>query len=103
LSQTRRVGPCGRIQELAELQMHADDVRAQPTHLGKISGHGIPVGLPIVFEESTVPIVIVIQTPHAERIAGCGFEAGIVGRNANRLQLIGLGSCGESDQQIERA
>src|SRR5439155_13024394 len=48
----------------------ADDVCSQLLHLGEVRLDGEPLGFPIVFEEATRLVVVVVEAPRRELLAG---------------------------------
>jgi len=55
--------------ELAKLQVNPDDVGPQLLHLAEVSLDSGPLVLPIVFDQPTLGVMIVVETPGSEWLA----------------------------------
>ena len=88
-----------RVEEPADLEVDADDIRPQPFHRTEISLDLGPLRLPVVFQQSALGIVIVVQSPRHERPPrGLVDEARPIFRDADRFHLGGRGDTTEDEK-----
>jgi hypothetical protein len=84
----------GRGHELAELDMNANDVGAERLHLGEVALDRVPIGVPIILDQSPFGIVIVIEAPGGELLAGfLEHETLCIFGDANAFQRRRLREC----------
>ena len=88
-----------RVEEPADLEVDADDICPQPFHRTEISLDLGPLRLPVVFQQSALGIVIVVQSPRHERPPrGLVDEARPIFRDADRFHLGGRGDTTEDEK-----
>ena len=81
--------------------MHAHDIGSEVFHFLKIFGHRGPFGLPVIFEEATAIVVIVVEAPRLKGTAGrVQDKAALVGGDADGLEGRRFGG-GESEGEAE--